>query len=148
MALMEFLLVNEREEYVDAMLGEFLPKMVFLHDFTWRFVEAWRMGVKSDADTIAEFAAGLTRRESRWFDELMLSAGRASAGGLSPTDVMQEFVRSLWKDFLARRRGGLPASGDDAAIMERLYISDAIKRLDLAKWHDVKDIIHRLITKG
>lgn len=148
MALMEFLLVNEREEYVDAMLGEFLPKMVFRHDFTWRFVEAWRMGVKSDADTIAEFAAGLAKRESGWFDELMLSAGRASAGGLSPTDVMQEFVRSLWKDFLARRRGGLPASGDDAAVMERLYISDAIKRLDLAKWHDVKDIIHRLITKG
>ena len=148
MALMEFLLANERDKYVDSMMGEFLPRTVFLHDFTWRFIEAWRVSASTETDGIAEFAGGLSPRESAWFDELMLKAGRANAGDRSATDIMQEFVRMLWKDLLVRRRGGLPASGDDSADIERLSISDAIRRLDLAKWHDVKDLIHRLIMKG
>ena len=148
MALMEFLLANEREKLIDSMVGEFLPDMVFLHDFTRRFVAAWRQGMVSDNDVIAEFADGLPQCERGWFDELMLAAGRANAGERSATDIMQEFVRVLWKDFLIRRRGELPAAGDDAAVVERLNISDAIKRLDLARWHDVKDIVRRLIMKG
>ena len=148
MALMEFLFANEREKLIDSMVGEFLPDMVLQHDFTRRFVVAWRQGMVSDNDVIAEFADGLPQSERGWFDELMLAAGRASAGERSGTDIMQEFVRGLWKDFLVRRRGELPATGDDAALVERLNISDAIKRLDLARWHDVKDIVRRLIMKG
>ena len=148
MALMEFLLANEREKLIDSMVGEFLPDMVFLHGFTRRFVAAWRQGAVSDNDVVAEFADGLPQCERGWFDELMLAAGRANAGERAATDIMQEFVRVLWKDFLVRRRGELPAVGDDAAVMERLCISDAMKRLDLAKWHDVKDIVRRLIMKG
>jgi DNA primase len=148
MALMEFLLVNERESALDAMLGEFLPRKVFLHDFTWRFIEAWRANAVDDGDAIAELAGGLSGRESAWFDSLMLSAGRANAGGRSATDIMQEFVRGLWRDYLLRRRGDLPAAGDAEADMERLEISHALKRIDLARWHDVKDIVRRLIMKG
>ena len=148
MALMEFLLANEREKQIDSMVGEFLHDMVFQHDFTRRFVAAWRQGTVSDNDVIAEFADALPQCERGWFDELMLAAGRANAGERSLTDIMQEFVRVLWKDFLIRRRGELPAAGDDAAVLERLAISDAIKRLDLARWHDVKDIVRQLIKKG
>ena len=148
MAFMEFLFANERDKNIDSMVGEFLPDMVFRHGFTRRFVAAWRQGTVSENDVIAEFADGLPQCERGWFDELMLAAGRANAGERTATDIMQEFVRVLWKEFLARRRGELPAVGDDAAVMERLCISDAIKRLDLARWHDVKDIVRRLIMKG
>ena len=61
---------------------------------------------------------------------------------------MQEFVRVLWRDCLMRRRGELPAVGDPDADAERLNISYALKRLDLARWHEVKDIVRGLTIKG
>lgn len=149
MALMEFLLANENDTLVDAMAGEFMPQKIFKHDFTWRFIEAWRQEVVTGDDSVlATFADSLSRRERGWFDEIITAAGRTDADGRASSDVMQEFVRKLWQDYLARRRGELPAVGDPDADIERLEISAALRRLDLNRWHDVKDIVRRLTTKG
>ena len=59
LSLMAFLLSNEHDAALDSMLGEFLPREVFSHDFTWGFVEAWRTGVASGEDAIAMFAERL-----------------------------------------------------------------------------------------
>ena len=147
-ALMEFLLANERDNLLDGMIGEFLPKSVFIHDFTWRFVEAWRVDAVGGGEALVAFAHSLSPREHAWFDGIMLSAGRTNAGGRTVSDIMQEFVRKLWHDHLVMRRGALPAVGDAEADVERLNISFALKRLDLARWHDVKDIVRRLTIKG
>jgi len=148
LALAAFLLANERDTALDAIIGEFLPREVFAHDFTWRFVEAWRAGVANGEDALAVFAEGLSPREREWFDELMLSAGRTNASTLTPVDIMQDYVRSLWCDALKRRRGSLPATGDPEADMERMKISADLKRLNMVKWHTVKEMVRQLIKGG
>ena len=145
MALMEFLLANERNSSLDGMVGEFLPKEVFAHDFTRAFVEAWRVELASDADAISAFAAKLDAREQSWFDRIMSKTGTTDASGQSATDILQEFVRNLWGDHLRRLRGALPANGDAAADMKRFQISTTIKRLNMVKWHDVKDMVRQLM---
>lgn len=148
MALMEFLLANESDAMLDGMIGEFLPAGVFTNDFTRRFIEAWRIDTINGDESLAAFADSLSPREHEWFDDIMLKAGRTGAGGRAPSDIMQEFVRVLWRDCLMRRRGELPAVGDPDADAERLNISYALKRLDLARWHEVKDIVRGLTIKG
>lgn len=145
LALAAFLLANERDPALDAIIGEFLPREVFAHDFTRRFVEAWRAGVANGEDALAVFAEGLSPREREWFDELMLSAGRTNASTLTPVDIMQDYVRSLWCDALKRRRGSLPATGDPEADMERMKISADLKRLNMVKWHTVKEMVRQLL---
>ena len=145
MALMEFLLANERNLSLDGMVGEFLPKEVFAHDFTRAFVEAWRVELASDEDAVSAFAAKLDAREQAWFDRIMSKTGTTDASGQSATDILQEFVRNLWGDHLRRLRGALPANGDAAADMKRFQISTTIKRLNMVKWHDVKDMVRQLM---
>ncbi len=145
LALAAFLLANERDPALDAIIGEFLPREVFAHDFTWNFVEAWRAGVVNGEDALAAFAEGLSPRERSWFDESMLAAGRASASTLTPVEIMQDYVRALWCDCLKRRRGSLPATGDPEADMERMKISADLKRLNMVKWHTVKEMVRQLL---
>lgn len=148
LALAAFLLANERDAALDAIIGEFLPREVFAHDFTWGFVEAWRAGVASGEDVLAAFADGLAPRERAWFDELMLSAGRTNASSLSPVEIMQDYVRALWCDCLKRRRGSLPAAGGPETDIERMTISADLKRLNMVKWHTVKEMVRKLIKGG
>lgn len=145
MALMEFLLANERNPTLDGMVGEFLPGEVFVHDFTRAFVEAWRVELACDEDAISAFAGKLDARERTWFDRVVSKTGRTDACAQSATDILQEFVRNLWGDRLRRMRGALPANGDAATDMKRFQISTAIKRLNMVKWHDVKDMVRQLM---
>ena len=148
MALMAFLVTAERSEALDRMVRDFMPDGLFANGFTRGFVEAWRVG--GGDDPLAAFADSLDALKRGWFDRILLAAGRTDAGGRSPTDIMQEFVRGLWHDRLVRMRGALPASGDPEADMARLKISYVLKRINLASWHDVKEMIRQLktTTKG
>lgn len=147
MALMAFLMANEREKVLDGMIGEFLPSQVFLHSFTQRFVEAWRSGTATGDDVLAVFAEALEPCERAWFDELLLSSGLTEASGLSATDILQDFVRMLWADFLRRRRGALPAAGGPESDVARMRLSHTLKRLNIARWHDVKDLVREQLRE-
>ena len=140
-AFMQFLMSNERDKALDGIIGEFLPREAFVHDFTWRFVETWRMEAASGGDAFATFAASLGGRERRWFDAVVVESGKTQASALDATDILQDFVRSLWAAHLRARRGMLPAAGDDAAVRERMKISMDLKRLKQARWAVVKDMI-------
>lgn len=144
-ALMEFLLANERNPKLGEMVGAFLPALVLTHAFTRAFVEAWNVELMSDTDAISAFAANLNGQERQWFERIMSRVGRTDASAQSPTDILQEFVRNLWGDHLRRIRGELPAEGDAASDMKRFQISATIKRLNMVKWHDVKDIVRQLM---
>ena len=141
MAFMQFLMANERDATLDGMAGEFLPRDVFAHAFTWRFLETWRIELSSDEDAFAKFAGGLSGQERAWFDTVCVEAGKTESSQLGPTDIMQDFVRSLWEARLRRRRGELPAQGDPAADQERMRITMNLKRLRQARWAVVKDMI-------
>ena len=144
-AFMEFLMANEGDADVAGQVGEFLPDKVFAHDFTRRFVTVWRDGAAKGEDLFAGFADALDDSERGWFDAALLAAGRSQASGLKPTDILQEFVRQLWSDWLARVRGALPADGDDALAARRLKISMDLKRLGQVKWHAVKEMVREFI---
>ncbi len=140
-ALCAFLLANEYEKPLDGALGEFLPASVFTHAFTARFVETWRQECAKGEDLFAAFADGLPPRERAWFDAILLDAGKSQASALAATDILKEFVRTLWAEALRRRRGALPAVGDAAVEAERLRLSMDVKRLATVRWHTVKDLV-------
>ena len=141
MALCAFLMANEYDKTLDGMLGEFLPPTVFAHDFTRRFVEAWRAEVAKGEDLMQSLAAGLEPGARAWFDSVLLGGGKTQASGLSATDILQDFIRTLWAESLKRERGGLPASGDPEADLRRMKISMDLKRLASVRWAVVKDMI-------
>ena len=144
-AFCSFLLANEYDATLAGMVGELLPAEVFDSDFTRRVVEAWRQECAKGEDLFAAFAEALPARERAWFDDVWQGSVRSQASELSATDILEDFVRSLWAEALRRRRGALPASGDAAAEEERLRLTADVKRLSSARWSAVKDIVRRSI---
>lgn len=141
MAFMQFLMANERDKTLDGMIGDFLPREVFAHAFTWRFVETWRMEASSGEDSFAAFAASLAGQEKAWLDAVLVEVGKTQSSTLSATDIMEDFVRSFWEAHLKQVRGTLPAVGDDEANKERMKITMDLKRLKQVRWAVVKDMI-------
>lgn len=141
LALCAFLMANEYDRTLDGMLGEYLPPKVFAHDFTRRFIETWRAEVVKNEDLLQDFAGKLEGREREWFDSVLLGGGKTESSGLSATDILQDFVRSLWADELKRERGSLPASGDAEADLRRMKLSMDLKRLSSVRWAAVKDMV-------
>ncbi|MBQ0032077.1 MAG: DNA primase [bacterium] len=141
LALCAFLMANEYDKTLDGMIGEFLPPKVFAHDFTRRFVETWRAEVVKNEDLLQVFAGKLEGHEREWFDSVLLSGSKTESSGLSPTDILQDFVRALWADELKRERGSLPASGDAEADLRRMKLSMDLKRLSSVRWAAVKDMV-------
>ncbi len=148
MAFMDFLMANEYDQTLEGAVGEFLPDEVFAHDFTRRFVGVWRDESAAGEDRFAAFADALPAPERRWFDRVMLAAGRTQASSFRPIDILQEFVRLLWIDRLRRERGNLAADGGAETDMERMRISMDLKRFQQAKWGTVKEMIRDKLTKG
>ncbi len=144
-ALLEFLMANEYDAALDAMVGEFLPPEVLAHDFTVRFRAAWRDEVVSGEDRFAAFAESLDSVSRGWFDLILLNAGNMQASGLSAAEILKEFVRSLWCDELARRRGALPAQGGAETDFRRMKLSMDLKRLQQVKWSLVKEMVRELM---
>ena len=141
MAFMQFLMANERDKTLDGMIGDFLPREVFAHAFTWRFVETWRMEASSGEVSFAAFAASLAGQERAWLDAVLVEVGKTQSSTLSATDIMEDFVRSFWEAHLKQVRGTLPAVGDDEANKERMKITMDLKRLKQVRWAVVKDMI-------
>jgi DNA primase catalytic core len=148
LAFCEFLMANEGDKVVDGMIGEFLPRSVFAHDFTWRFLEAWRAGFSDGGDALAALGETLSPREHEWFDAILLGQTKSGASTLTSTEICQDFVRLVWIDRLKQIRGSLAATGDDNADRKRMKISMDLKRLNSVKWHTVKDLVREWIQEG
>ena len=140
-AFCQFLMANEYDKTLDGMAGEFLPPCVFEHDFTVRFLAAWRTEVARGEDAVSAFAVGLEPTARAWFDEVLLGADKSQPSELKPTDILEDFVRRLWIAALRRERGGLPANGDESADVRRVKIMMDLKRLERVKWSAVKDMV-------
>ena len=144
-AFCALLMGNEYDKTLDDTIGAFLPPSVFANALTVRFVETWRKETAGGADGFGPFADGLSPRERAWFDSVLLESAKSQASEQSAADNLQDFVRALWADFLRRRRGDLPATGDAAAEQERMRLSIVSKQLSRVRWHSVKEIIRKEI---
>ena len=141
MALCSFLMANEYDKALAGIVGECLPRTAFGNDFTARFVAAWSDEAAAGEDRLSEFAEGLAVRERGWFDAVLRASGNASASALDSSDILRDFVRSLWTESLKRERGALPASGDPETERRRFAITTDLKRLSRADWRETMEII-------
>lgn len=148
MGLCEFLMAHEYDAQLDGTVGEFLPEFVFCHEFTRRFVAAWRAECVKGEDVFGTWSETLSPREREWFDGFLLGRTKDQASGRNPSDVLQDYVRALWSDLLGRRRGALPADGGPEADDERVKITMNQKRLNMVKWHTVKELIREWTKEG
>ncbi len=144
LAFCEFLLGNEYAEEaktIDGLVGEFLPPSVFAHDFTRAFVETWRTEQAKGEDLVAPWGDSLGPVDRAWFDRVLLGQGKALESALTPVEIAKDFVRALWAARLRRRRGALPAAGDEASDLERRKSTLELKRLNSVKWSTLKDLV-------
>ncbi len=146
-ALMAFLMANEYDRTLDGMIGSYLPPETLSHDFSRRFVATWRNEAAKGEDMMGAFADALGPVERGWFDSLLEESVNTEASALSATDILEDFVRSLWIERLKRDRGGLPASGGAEADERRMKISMDIKRFRQSRWRVVKEMIEDFKTK-
>jgi len=146
LAFCEFLINNEGDETLSGMVGEFLPPKAFAHEFTVRFVDAWRSGVTNGEDMMQRFAVGLNARERGWFDSILLESGKSQASELSQTAILEDFIRAIWAEALRRMRGNMTASDDPQAVELRMTVSTDLKLLSSMRWHSVKEMIRRYIS--
>ena len=79
---------------------------------------------------------------------MLLNGAKTQASAMSATDILQDFVRSLWSDALRRERGNLPAAGDPEADLRRMKLSMDLKRLSSVRWATVKEMIHDWLREG
>ena len=146
-ALMAFLMANEYDRTLDGMIGSYLPPETLSHDFSRRFVATWRNEAAKGEDMMGAFADALGPVERGWFDSLLEESVNTEASALSATDILEDFVRSLWIERLKRDRGGLPATGGAEADERRMKISMDIKRFRQSRWRVVKEMIEDFKTK-
>ena len=144
MALCEFLMANEYDQKLSGMVGEFLPSSVFVHDFTVRFVDVWRMEVTKGEDLLQDFAAGLDAHERGWFDQVLLGGEKSQGSEASATDNLQNFIRTLWACALRRARGRLSAAEDGDDVARRVRYLEAARQITMKRWPEVKDMIRDL----
>ncbi len=147
LALAAFLMANEYDKTLDGMVGDFLPPRVLAHAFTRRFLSVWREETAKGEDLFAAFAETLPEPESEWFGRVLLESSRTGKSELSPTDILQGFIRGIWCDKLRQIRGDLPARGDSETDARRLGLSMDIKRFQQARWPAVKDKIKDLLAR-
>lgn len=135
----EFLMANETDEHVRDMVKEFLPREVFVHDFTAKFVEAWQNG---ESGFIA-FPSTLEGEEKKWFDRIFLAGSRSLASGLSATNLAEAFIRKLWSCLFERRLSDIEADENEKRLTYRMNIF----KLRSDRWPDIKVLI-REAMKG
>lgn len=135
----EFLMANETDEHVRDMVKEFLPREVFVHDFTAKFVEAWQNG---ESGFIA-FPSTLEGEEKKWFDRIFLAGSRSLASGLSATNLAEAFIRKLWSCRFERRLSDTEADENEKRLTYRINIF----KLRSDRWPDIKVLI-REAMKG
>lgn len=147
-AFMAFLMANEGDAELDAMLGEFLPEVTFSHEFTRKFVAAWRGSVASGDELPPEFADALAQEERTWLDAVMLDSAKSMASGRPKEELMKEFVCELWLAHVERLHGALNAVPTDRAELEwSCYLTSCVQPLRTQNWNAAKKIISEFTTK-
>ncbi len=137
-----FLLANEYDGEIAAILRDFLGDGLFIHDFTSRFTAVWLKEVETNDDAFGAFADALNPEERAYFDAALAGAEKSQPCALAKIEQLREFLRYFWVDALVRKRGTMNAfATDKESISKRLAISSAIKRLRQCPWNQAEKII-------
>ena len=145
---MAFLMANEGDAELAAMLGEFLPEDVFTHAFTRKFVNEWRECAAKGEELSADFAEGLAQQERKWLDDAMLGASISMASAMPKDGIMRDFICELWLRHVERTMGALSATPTDRAEIEwGCYLANCIPPLRKRNWSAATKIISEFNNK-
>ena len=134
LALCEFLFEHEHDEILDKLLDGLLPPEVLAHDFTRRFVAAWREEITGSGDAIAALRNALGPVERGWLDRILVAKDRAAMSEKTPDEILRDFLRYLWSDRIRRLQGDLPADSSPENDRRRLALSELARKFVRAPW--------------
>ena len=133
-ALCELLFAYEGDRQVAELLDAHVPDAVLAHEFTRRFVAAWRAREGGDANAFSALRAELPPAQCAWLDEIMLGRAPTALSELSPAEMTRQLLRRLWAAALRRVRGGLPAASTPENDARRLMYSTQIRSIERDGW--------------
>lgn len=135
LALCEHLFSNEGNTTLAALVAEYAPNDILSHDFTRRFVEAWRADTTcGDGVAFAKLRGELAPEACRWLDDILLGNNREGLSELPPERILQDLLRQLWIAAVRRRQGELPAASTPENDVRRLVLSSNARLLQRAPW--------------
>jgi len=136
MAFCSFLYENEGNAELASIIASCAPDELFAHDFTRRFVKAWRKKVETGADAIVELRSELSPDDAACLDEILLGTDRGALSELGPVRILEDFLRRFWSEAIRRRIAQLPLS-DPAADNERLSLSLLSRQFLKSPWQKI-----------
>lgn len=149
--LCEFLLAHENDneaKKIKLMVGEFLPSLVFTHDFSRRFVEVWCEHIETAEDLIAPWSDELSPLERGWFDSFLVRHTWIQESSETLDEKLRRYVRTFWFEHLKRLRGGMsvPETREEMERIQKITLD--LKRINSVKWDTVKDLVREWIKLG
>lgn len=146
-AFMAFLMANEGDVDLDAMLGEFVAEDVFSHEFTRKFVAEWRRCAAAGDDLSAEFVESLAPQERAWLDDALLDSSISLASALPKGTILRDFICELWLRHVERMLGATNAApSDPAEIAWSCHLTACIPPLRNRNWNAAEKIISDFIS--
>lgn len=135
MTLCEFLFSHEGDVTLLELVQRFTPNEVFVHDFTRKFVAAWRAEIEQPGgDAFARLRGELPVDECAWLDGVLLGNERIALSELEPVRILQDLLRQIWIVAVRRRQGLLPAESSPQNDVVRLTLSAHARTLQRAPW--------------
>lgn len=126
---------------LNLLIGEFLPEYVFSSEFVRNFVNVWRTEIEQGKDLIAPWSDALPTNEHVLFGRILLGQNKNLRSELDSNESMREWIAVLWRAYLKRKRGLLPAVGDVEIENRRLKMAMDIRRINSVKWDYLKTMI-------
>ena len=134
MALMEFLFGNGPDGRLADMLASYAPDALFRHGLTQAFVRAYERETHGEPDALANLGKKLSPAEACRLETVFLARERAALSELSPSRILEDFLRRLWAEAVRRRLGELPLQGDAGLERRRLELSVTMRKFKSASW--------------
>ena len=136
MAFCSFLFENEGNAELASVVASCAPAELFAHDFTRRFVEAWRKRVETGADSIIALREELSPDDAARLDEILMGTDRGALSELGPARILQDFLRRFWADAIRRKLAQLPVA-DQELDRERLSLSLLARQFLKSPWQKI-----------
>jgi len=137
MAFCAFLFENERNAEMASVLASCAPCEIFSHEFTRRFVKAWRVDAETGTDAISALRKELPPSETVWLDRILLGSSQSAYSELSPERILEDFLRRFWAAAIRRRLSHAPSAGDPAVDRARLSLSLLARQFQKAPWQQI-----------
>ena len=120
---MEFLAGVGPDGQIADMLESYAPGIIFMHNLTRSFVQAYIRETRGEPDAFKELAKNSSPVEQRLLDRVYLAENKAGYSELEPVENLRKDLRVFWADAVKRKLGSLPMHGDEALERRRLELS-------------------------